>query len=91
MPQGHAAEAAKPWGRLLHIILGQRHCGGVGAQRIEINIITTIKIAIVIIFIIHIPSIIINCVTSTNLIMITNFFEFLLLISYVISHSSSFF
>jgi len=37
MPQGHAAEAAKPWGRLLHIILGQRHCGGVGAQRIEIS------------------------------------------------------
>jgi len=43
MPQGHAAEAAKPWGRLLHIILGQRHCGGVGAQRIEIRSIKSKK------------------------------------------------
>ena len=34
--KNEAAEAAKTSGHLLHIILGHEHCGGVGAQRIEI-------------------------------------------------------
>ena len=43
---------AKTSGNFWHIILGHGHCGGVGAQRIEI-IIVPILIAIIIITIIN--------------------------------------
>ena len=39
---------AKTSGNFWHIILGHGHCGGVGAQRIEINMITITKRAILI-------------------------------------------
>ena len=40
---------AKTSGNFWHIILGHGHCGGVGAQRIEIIIIMIIIIIIIII------------------------------------------
>ena len=45
---------AKTSGIFWHIILGHGHCGGVGAQRIEIIIITIIIIISIIIIITHI-------------------------------------
>ena len=42
---------AKTSGNFWHIILGHGHCGGVGAQRIEIIIINIITILVIIIII----------------------------------------
>ena len=49
---------AKTSGNFWHIILGHGHCGGVGAQRIEI--ITVINVIIIIIIIIILVFIIIG-------------------------------
>ena len=51
-----AATAAKTSGHLLHIILGHGHCGGVGAQRIEIILIIVITISLILVMIMIIIS-----------------------------------
>ena len=57
---------AKTSGNFWHIILGHGHCGGVGAQRIEINTVTSIIIIIIVIVVVIIIIIIIVIIIIVN-------------------------
>ena len=56
---------AKTSGNFWHIILGHGHCGGVGAQRIEIIIILIVTITIIMITIILVVVVMIIIIISS--------------------------